>query len=291
MLEILDGVTVPWFVGGLGIVTLFVSAKAFGAWRQRKRAPYFFMRQHAGRQFRLYLWMTVVLAAVTVSSAFYVEDQPVESAPLVALLSNTKPVPVSETASDELPEGITIVSYETPTTVDFSALSPASDAPPAADAAPGNEADIPLFSFPDPTSPESINLDSQLPAEYDQVDPSAELTDATSFSPLAFATDINDAYEPVAPRQVFGEGFFTIYATFIYNAMADGMAWSWVWRHNGQIVNGGNEIWGYGSEGPGWIYYAPPEGFQEGEYTLEVWVNGRLFSQSSITVEQGVANQ
>jgi len=281
----------PWLVGGLGIVTLFVSAKAFGAWRRRKRAPYFFMRQHAGRHFRLYFWMTVVLAAFTIGSAFYVQDTPVEPVPLVALLSNTKPVPVDESASDALPEGITIVSYEAPTTVDFSALSPAAEAPPAADAAAGNQGEIPLFSFPDELAPESLDAGSQLPAEFDQVDPSVDLAENTSFSTLSFATDINDAYEPVAPRQVFGEGFFTIYATFIYQAMADGMAWSWVWRHNGQIVNGGNEIWNYGAEGPGWIFYAPPEGFHEGEYTLEVWVNGQLFSQSSINVEQGVANQ
>ncbi len=69
------------------------------------------------------------------------------------------------------------------------------------------------------------------------------------------------------------------------------MEWAWVWRQNGEVVNGGNEIWQYGGEGPGWIYYEPPEGFSPGVYTLEVWVNEELFQQASLTIENEVANQ
>lgn len=246
------------------------------------------MRQQAERTLRVYFWTAVVLAAFTASAAFYVDVAPIEVTPRVALLSSAKPVPVEESAAESVPEGITIISYDTPAVVEVSALPTESEeiASPSAD--PG---EIPVFAFPDPLTSETISLEPQLPQEYDQYNPSAELSEQTTFSPLSFATDIDDSYRPVAPRRLFGEGFFTIYATFLYEAMADGMAWSWVWRHNGQIVNGGNELWSYGDEGPGWIYYAPPEGFQEGEYTLEVWVNGELFSQSSITVEPGVANQ
>jgi hypothetical protein len=59
----------------------------------------------------------------------------------------------------------------------------------------------------------------------------------------------------------------------------DGLAWAWVWRHNGKVIDGGNELWAYGDEGPGYIYLSPEEGFLEGNYTLEIWVNGQLLSQ------------
>lgn len=62
------------------------------------------------------------------------------------------------------------------------------------------------------------------------------------------------------------------------------MAWSWVWRHNGQVIDGGNELWAYGDEGPGYIYLNPEEGFAEGRYSLEVWVNGELLGQASATM-------
>ncbi|MCB0000072.1 MAG: hypothetical protein KDE56_30120, partial [Anaerolineales bacterium] len=64
-------------------------------------------------------------------------------------------------------------------------------------------------------------------------------------------------------------------------AMANGMEWAWVWRHNGEVVDGGNEIWNYGQEGPGYIFFAPEEGFASGDYSLEVWVNGELLTRST----------
>ncbi|HIP72722.1 MAG TPA: hypothetical protein EYH05_15165 [Anaerolineae bacterium] len=62
------------------------------------------------------------------------------------------------------------------------------------------------------------------------------------------------------------------------------MEWAWVWRLNGEVVDGGNELWEYGSDGPGYVYYSPEEGFQAGEYSLEVWVNGELMTRSTLTM-------
>ena len=73
-----------------------------------------------------------------------------------------------------------------------------------------------------------------------------------------------------------------MYATFSYDGMEDGMVWSWVWRHDGEVVEGGNEVWEYGQDGPGYIYYNPENGFRAGLYTLEVWVNGELFTRSNM---------
>jgi hypothetical protein len=88
-------------------------------------------------------------------------------------------------------------------------------------------------------------------------------------------------YDAIDPGRVFGEGAYTLFATFEYKDMVDGLEWAWVWRHNGKVIDGGNELWAYGDEGPGYIYLSPEEGFLEGNYTLEIWVNGELLSQGA----------
>ena len=130
-----------------------------------------------------------------------------------------------------------------------------------------------------------------LPDEFATLNPEIELAANTEIGNILFSTNINDNYEPVGVRSTFGEGNFTLYATFDYAAMQDGMTWSWVWRHEGDVVSGGEQRLAYGEDGPGWVYFAPEEGFAAGEYTLEVWVNGELQSASSVAVEAGVANQ
>jgi hypothetical protein len=99
---------------------------------------------------------------------------------------------------------------------------------------------------------------------------------------INFSTKIDDDYQAVNPTNIFAVGSYTVFATFSYDGMADGMAWAWVWRHDGEVVEGGNELWAYGQDGPGYIYYNPEEGFRAGEYTLEVWVNGELFTRSNL---------
>lgn len=285
-----SGAVMPWLLGVLGLAILLSLTKSLRLWRHTKRSPYFFMRQQAQRSLQFQLWVTVGLILMALTVAYFVEPPPVDTTPKSAILANAKPVPTPEEEETDsgLPAGITVIPYNSPTTVDISVLSTpeasvaTTSTLPAGLAAElgGSVAQAAIF-----------NTTPTLPSEYDQFEPTAELKPDTRFTSLTFSTEIDSEYNPVSPSRVFSEGFFTVYATFYYEAMEDGMEWAWIWRHNGEIVNGGNEIWNYGSEGPGWIYYQPPEGFQAGEYTLEVWVNGELFGQSSITVERSVANQ
>lgn len=288
MSVLLNGTVAPWLILGLGALVLFAMAKTFQSWRSLKRSPYFYMRRQAAQNLRVYLWISAMLIVATGAVMVYTRQTPVAPPTTHALLTNAKPVTAQKT---EIPrdsdQGITVIPYDAPATVvELSALATPEREPSEVDVAPGG--------FFDPTNSlagESLIVAPQLPVEYDQFDPAAALLPDTTFSPLVFSTDINDNYEPVAPQRNFLEGFFTVYATFRYEAMVDGLEWAWVWRYNGDVVDGGNEIWEYGSEGPGWIYYQPPEGFSAGDYTLEVWVNGELFGQSSLTIESNVANQ
>lgn len=277
---LVNGTTLPWLLGVFAILVLFTLAKIFSTWRQSKRSPYFFLRQQAEKRLQGYFWALVVLVVIGGATMAYTDREPADNSLRVAVLAQAKPVE----AADSIP----VVAFDSEAENDsfvFNSLEPSLTSTTAI-----SVSDMALLPA-DRTLPEGLSLTPMLPDEFNSVEPTAEILPDTTITPLIFSTEIDDNYKPVAPRRVFGEGFYTIYATFDYDKMVEGMAWSWIWRRNGDVVNGGNELWAYGDDGPGWIYYEPPEGFQPGDYTLEVWVNGELFQRAALTVESEVANQ
>lgn len=280
----------PWLLGSFGLLIVFTMTQAGKAWRARKHAPYFFMRRHAERRLKSYSAMSGVFAICMGVSAFFMFRQPVDTTSRMVIITNAKPIDNGADVVNAIPiDEIAITVYDAPTSVEISALEAVPSLEDDEEVARSIPAPIDLT---DAIAGESLIASAPtLPSEYNQLDPLADLLPATSFTSFTFSTEIDDDYEPVSPSLIFGEGFFTVYATFFYEQMVDGLEWAWVWRYNGDVVNGGNELWAYGDEGPGWVYYQPPEGFNAGEYSLEVWVNGELFGQSTIAVERGVANQ
>lgn len=249
----------PWLVGVpliLSFVALLLSMKQ---WRDMKRSPYFFMRQQAGKRLQSYLSISFVLLFAAAGIGFYGYREPVDTTVRMVVLSNTKP------ADNEVRE---IVAAKVSEKAAAAAETTSGGA--IADILLGGEA--------------AAALRPQLPEAFDRFEPEADLQPGTELAELTLSTEVTDDYDPVQPGRVFAEGFYTLYATFDYVQMADGMEWAWVWRHNGEVVDGGNELWNYGEEGPGYIYLSPEEGFQEGSYSLEVWVNGELLGQAAATM-------
>jgi hypothetical protein len=281
--ELINETTAPWILGGLGVLVLITIVQISSAWRRVKRSPYFFLRQQAERRLQNRLWTLVIIFAAGGATLYYANQAPPDNTVRMALLANAKPVEAfAETAVDvdELP----VIALDAPGAFEVNGGENVLNAGTTITAA----VDLSLDGADRLALPPGEPV---LPEEFDQVEPEVELGADSQFTRLVFSTEINDDYDPVSPRRTFVEGFYTIYATFDYQGMADGMAWSWVWRRDGEIVNGGNELWQYADEGPGWIYYEPPEGFSPGQYTLEVWVNGELFQQASLVIESEAANR
>lgn len=281
MTEYITETTAPWILGGLAVLVLITLVQIYSAWRRVKRSPYFFLRQQAERRLQNRIWTLVLLFAAGGLTIFYANQTPPDNTIRMALLAQAKPAgEAAEVVVDELP----VIALDGPDSFEMaggeSRLASGSIVTAALDLSLTNR---------DGLAP--ADAEPVLPEEFDQVEPEVELTPDAEFTRLIFSTEINDDYDPVSPRRTFVEGFYTIYATFDYVGMADGMAWSWVWRRDGEIVNGGNELWQYADDGPGWIYYEPPEGFSPGEYTLEVWVNGELFQQAGLVIESEAANR
>lgn len=259
---ILNGTIVPWVLAALlslVVLTLAVSAKS---WRDMKRSPYFFLRRQAEKRLQSYLSIGVVLSVLLTAVALYAWQTPTDTTVRMAILTNTKP---PETEVLELIE-------RAPVTEPAIDLMVSADAAAMAGQAFNLDDGDALFASAEPV----------LPPEFDNFEPLAELRDNTELGTLSFSTEVDEAYQPINARQIFPEGNYMVYATFSYDEMADGMEWAWVWRRNGEVLEGGNELWKYGEDGPGYIYYNPEEGFASGEYTLEVWVNGELLTQGSI---------
>ena len=226
-----------------------------------KRSPYFFQRLQAEKRLQTYISTSFFLFLLTIGITTYAWQTPQDQTPRVAILTNSKPVQ-DIALVENAPEILEDVAAESAETLLESPDSVGSL--------------IQVNSQPfGPSMPE-------LPEAYNRLTPSAELNENSDLSKLIFSTEVTEDYDPVGPQEIFPEGFYRIYATFDYEGLEDGMVWSWVWHHNGDVVEGGHEEWVYGDEGPGYIYFEPDEGFDNGLYTLNVWVNGELLTQSSV---------
>ena len=249
----------------LGLVASIVAGKN---WREMKRSPYFFQRLQAGKRLQTYSSASLALFVIMMIVGFYSWQAPADTTVRSAIISNSKPIPEVE----EIEEAPAVVEA-----VDES-ISTADALPFGADEGDAPETNTQLITVADqPLVAEKITL----PESYNRLESQVALNEESNLGTLSFSTEVSDEYEAVEPRQLFAEGFYTLYATFDYEALDDGMVWSWVWRRDGDVVEGGNEVWAYGQEGPGYIFFSPEEGFQAGQYSLDVWVNGELMAQST----------
>jgi hypothetical protein len=269
----LGNTIIPWLLGVLFLFALMTLAVTIKTWRDMKRSPYFFLRRQAEKRMQTYsLASLALLMAATLTSRFAWQAPP-DNTSRVAILENSKPPKADVVALVQE----TVENNEIDTAVPDS-LGPVdtfeAEVPSSADTAlsPETLGELPAVSAP------------SLPEELDELEAVTDIGGDTLIGKLQFSTEIDNDFAAINPRGLFAEGFYTLYASFAYEAMANGMEWSWVWRHNGTVVDGGNEIWNYGNDGLGYVYLSPSDGFQNGEYGLELWVNGELLSQSAVTM-------
>ena len=260
---VLSGTIMPYAVGLLSLLFLITFAITARNWRAAKRSPFFFQRRLAQKQMQTYATAAVILLVLDIGFLTYALQGPTLDQPQYSVLASAKP-PQSVASLDNealIQVGSTVI---TTNSEDFLEEAVA-------------------------VTSELAAVPTILPEAFDQVAPKVEITNATNLGEIEFSSTIDNDFVAVEPQRLFEEGFFTIYATFAYKEMADGMAWSWVWRFNGEVIGGGNELWAYGDAGPGYIFLNPEEGFQPGEYDLQVWVNGEMLTQSSVFITANVA--
>lgn len=274
---ILGDTIVPWLLGALFLLALLTLAGTIRTWRDMKRSPYFFMRRQAEKRMQTFSLASLALFVVAAFTARLAWQAAPDNTPRVAILENTKPpkediVALVRESTAEEPEPF---ADQVTTAIE----------PESANANPATE-----LQGADDTLVQATPVTPVLPQELSQLEPLAEIEGSTAIGNIHFSTEIADNYEAINPRRIFAEGFYTLYATFGFEEMVNGLEWSWVWRHNGAVIDGGNELWNYGRKGLGYIYLSPQEGFKSGEYGLEVWVNGEMLSQSVVTMNNAAVS-
>ena len=214
----LAGSILPWLLGVLLLLDVALLLIAARSWREAKKSPYFFLRQQAAKSMRRNLGAGLVLILVTAFAGVVAWQTPNRVSAQFAPLSYAKPLPQVA----QIPEEPTSLDVASPESVEINFSS-----------------DGTLSALPELSDP---LLRPQLPETFNLEEPTAELKDDTGIGRISFSTDISSDYQAVNPVRRFSEGFFTLYATFAYEQMADGMTWSWVWKHNGTIIEGENEL-------------------------------------------------
>jgi hypothetical protein len=269
---ILGDTIFPWLLGTLLLLAFFALAITVKSWREMKRSPYFFLRRQAEKRMETYSLASLFFLCATIITSGYAFQTPVDDTARVAILTNAKP------PKEEIVAAVRATDREVAEPV-LSLEPPVAEPRTVAELAAINE---PLDLVP--VQELLADLAPAPPEEFDELEPVADLESETMISRMLFSTELAANYVAVNPRDIFAEGNYTLYATFDYEHMVDGLEWSWVWSHNGATIDGGNELWQYGNSGPGYIYLNPLGGFQNGQYGLEVWVNGELMSQASVTM-------
>lgn len=291
---------IPWILGGLAILVAISAMLTIRFWRESKRSPYYFLRRQAEQNMQTYSLATLGLFVTSLFVGTYAWQGPQEYVSRVVLMSSAKPVInltqgeqgsfVAEEAlaEEDSQSQIVVIGGRSHSEILLSLATQQGDELPQIESNASELASPTLDQFAADSSA-AVQAIPTLPTEFDQFEPEVQLSDETDIGALSFSTDVDDNLTALNPRRLFTEGYFMLYATFDYVGMADGMEWAWIWRRDGEVISGGNELWVYGDEGPGYVYLNPQEGFQPGQYTVEVWVNGQLMSQSNLFVTTDVA--
>ena len=130
-----------------------------------------------------------------------------------------------------------------------------------------------------------LNLVKNLPPVYDQVKQVIDLGKLTTMEITDFGLEMVTLLEE--EEQIQGIRPIALTANFQHNAMQPGMAWSWVWRHEDEVIGGGNQLWTYTGTDTRGIIHLLPNVVESGEYSLELWVNGVQISRAIVNVTSG----
>lgn len=271
-----------WLLATLLLLALLALTITIRSWREMKRSRYYFMRRQAEQRVQAYSLASLFLLLGATATSVFAFQTPADNTVRVAILSNTKPPSEAIIAAVRPEEPVVAATVET---VEAVAVETRGLIEERLLPVPAEEQAVELEPAPalaEVLSPAEPATTLEQPAALEQ--PAEVEAPKSGIGTLQFSTEIGQGNQALNPSSIFGEGFYTLYATFDYADMADGTEWSWIWRRNGDVFDRGAEIWNYGRRGLGYIYLNPTDGFQNGKYELEVWVEDNLLSQSSLTV-------
>ena len=115
--------------------------------------------------------------------------------------------------------------------------------------------------------------------------PAVETTAAFSaFGPITFAEDVTDELAPVSVGSEFDDSITRVYALFPYMGMADSQSWRREWLQDGEVTAERDLEWDEGNAGVTYTYLQDEEGFEPGQYTLNLYIDGQLARSADFVI-------
>jgi putative serine protease PepD len=104
------------------------------------------------------------------------------------------------------------------------------------------------------------------------------------FSEIVFAEGVDRNDNPVGTGTSFDSGITDLYAFFDYEGMQDGWSLTKKWYIDGELVLDIDDTWGGGESGSWWVSVYSDNGLPDGEYQLELYVEGQLAQTGECTI-------
>ncbi len=128
---------------------------------------------------------------------------------------------------------------------------------------------------------EAARLGIAQPTPQASVRPAAQ----PRLSRLFFAPDVTENDWPTSVVTALPSGSTHIYFFFDYENMQDGLDWEVRWSYEGEYdLRYTSGIWEGGESGTWWVSRFDKEGLADGEYGVEVYVEGQMRAGSTLTV-------
>jgi len=104
------------------------------------------------------------------------------------------------------------------------------------------------------------------------------------FSTLVFSRSVSKDGRPISPASLLPKGGKTLYATFEYARMLNGVDWGQVWTHDGRTIVNKKDKWEAGSRGRRSLSLANAKGLPDGLYHLVLTAKGQVLAEGEVTV-------
>jgi len=125
-----------------------------------------------------------------------------------------------------------------------------------------------------------------LEAIYTPVEPFASLPADAAIDSLTVSEGIQLDGSPVDPGDAFRSGQPTLYVSFDYSGMLNGILWRNIWYRDGNLFGGETRIWEWGAQGRTYFYRRPAGGFPPGDYQIQLLLEENVEQELEFSVRE-----
>ena len=109
-----------------------------------------------------------------------------------------------------------------------------------------------------------------------------------TFSHLVFSTKVASDGRPINAAAILPSGSSSLYATFEFDRMKNGLQWTQVWAVDGKTVVSEQGAWDAGTSGRRVLQLSNPQGLPNGKYHLALAVKGEVAAEGEVVVGRQV---